>query len=291
MCTSMPWWMLWSWSVRIISRPVRSPTCASRGYLWPPKLRWRMRPSAVRSKSAPQASSSRTRSGASLRVQLGHAPVVHVLAAAHRVGEVHLPAVAVVHVAQRGGDAALGHHRVRLAEERLAHEPDLDARRRRGDRRPQPGAAGADDQDVVVEGLIVSHRDRSEDPPVGPDPHRAEPDVEVGEGDGEEAGPGPAHVRAVEAARAVVGAPCGPGSGRAGRGTRRPRGASSDSRACSRRAASRSRRAPASRRRCPSSFWPVDGIGEPERLVHVVERAPPGRAARRTGSSGGRSGG
>ena len=33
MCTSMPWWMPWSCSVRIISRPVRSPTCASRGYL------------------------------------------------------------------------------------------------------------------------------------------------------------------------------------------------------------------------------------------------------------------
>ncbi len=65
MCTSMPWWTPWSWSVRIISRPVRSPTCARRGYLCPPKLRWRMRPSAVRSKSAPQASSSRTRSGAS----------------------------------------------------------------------------------------------------------------------------------------------------------------------------------------------------------------------------------
>src|SRR5438552_3745009 len=63
MCTSMPWWMLWSWSVRIISRPVRSPTCTSRGYACPPKLRCRMRPSGVRSNSAPHASSSRTRAG------------------------------------------------------------------------------------------------------------------------------------------------------------------------------------------------------------------------------------
>jgi hypothetical protein len=66
MWTPIPWWMPWSCRVRIISSPVRSPTCASRGYLWPPKLRWRMRPSLVRSMTAPQASSSRTRSGASL---------------------------------------------------------------------------------------------------------------------------------------------------------------------------------------------------------------------------------
>src|SRR5262249_21365670 len=54
------------WSVRIISRPVRSPTWARRGYSWPPKLRWLILPSRVRSNSAPQASSSQTRSGASL---------------------------------------------------------------------------------------------------------------------------------------------------------------------------------------------------------------------------------
>ena len=34
-------------SVRISSRPVRSPTWASRGYSCPPKLRWLIRPSAV----------------------------------------------------------------------------------------------------------------------------------------------------------------------------------------------------------------------------------------------------
>ena len=37
--------------------------------------------------------------GRFLGVQLGHAPVVEVLAAAHRVGEVDLPVVAVVDVA------------------------------------------------------------------------------------------------------------------------------------------------------------------------------------------------
>ena len=51
--------------VRIISSPVRSPTWASRGYSCPPKFRWLILPSGVRSNSAPQASSSQTRSGAS----------------------------------------------------------------------------------------------------------------------------------------------------------------------------------------------------------------------------------
>src|SRR6478672_6431094 len=52
--------------VRISSSPVRSPTWARRGYSWPPKLRWLIRPSGVRSKRAPYVSSSHTRSGASL---------------------------------------------------------------------------------------------------------------------------------------------------------------------------------------------------------------------------------
>src|SRR5438045_4036160 len=65
MKTSMPFATAWSCSVRIISRPVRSPTWARRAYLCPPKSRWRIRPSFVRSKSAPHSSSSRTRSGAS----------------------------------------------------------------------------------------------------------------------------------------------------------------------------------------------------------------------------------
>ena len=58
--------------------------------------------------------------GRFLRVQLGHAPVVQVLAAAHRVGEVHAPAVAVVDVGHRRRHAAFGHDGVRLAEQRLA---------------------------------------------------------------------------------------------------------------------------------------------------------------------------
>ena len=88
--------------------------------------------------------------GRFLRVELGHAPVVDVLAAAHRVGEVHLPAVAVVVVRHRRGHAAFGHDGVRLAEQRLADQPDRHAGAGRFDRRAQAGAAGADDEHVVA---------------------------------------------------------------------------------------------------------------------------------------------
>ena len=55
-----------------------------------------------------------------LGVQFGHPPVVEELAAAHGVAEVDLPVVLGVGVAHRRGAAALGHHGVRLAEQRLA---------------------------------------------------------------------------------------------------------------------------------------------------------------------------
>jgi hypothetical protein len=88
------------------------------------------------------------------RVQLRHAPAVQVLAAAHRVGEVHPPVVALVDVGERRRDAPLGHDRVRFAEQRLADQSDLDAGSGRFDRRPQAGTAGADHQDVVLEGFV-----------------------------------------------------------------------------------------------------------------------------------------
>ena len=84
--------------------------------------------------------------GRFLGVQLGHAPVVDVLAAAHGVGEMDLPVVAVVDVAHRRRHAALGHDGVRLAEKRFANKPDLYARGRSLDRRAQTRAAGADDE-------------------------------------------------------------------------------------------------------------------------------------------------
>ena len=93
-----------------------------------------------------------------LGVQFGHAPVVDVLAAAHRVGEVHAPAVAVVVVRHRRRHAAFGHDGVGLAQQRLADQSDRDPGVRRLDGGAQAGAAGADDEDVVVVGGVRDHQ-------------------------------------------------------------------------------------------------------------------------------------
>ena len=69
------------------------------------------------------------------------------------------------------------------------------------DGRPQPRAAGADDEHVVFVGLVFRHL---QDPDVRPHAHRAEPDVQVTEADREQAAPGPQHVPPVEAAHARV---------------------------------------------------------------------------------------
>ncbi len=50
-------------------------------------------------------------------VQLGHAPIVDVLPAAHGVGEVDLPVVAIVDIGKRGRDPALGHDSVGFAQQ------------------------------------------------------------------------------------------------------------------------------------------------------------------------------
>ena len=52
--------------------------------------------------------------GRFLRVQLGHPPVIEILAATHRVGEMDFPVVAIVHIGKRRGDTSFRHHRVRL---------------------------------------------------------------------------------------------------------------------------------------------------------------------------------
>src|SRR5262249_51121286 len=73
--------------------------------------------------------------------------------AAHGVAEVDLPVVAGVDVAHRGGHAALGHDGVRLAEQRLGDHACRELLRAALDRGAQAGAAGADDEHVVIDGL------------------------------------------------------------------------------------------------------------------------------------------
>ena len=94
------------------------------------------------------------------RVKFGHAPVVDVLPAAHRIGEVDLPVVAGIDVGERRRDPAFGHHRVRLAEQRLAHQPDRYAGRAGFDGRAKARAAGPDNDDIVFVSLIVHEHSR-----------------------------------------------------------------------------------------------------------------------------------
>jgi hypothetical protein len=61
---------------------------------------------------------------------------------------VDLPLVLGIDVPECRRDAALGHDGVRLAEQRLADEPDRRARGLRLDRRAQPGSACPDDEHV-----------------------------------------------------------------------------------------------------------------------------------------------
>ena len=98
--------------------------------------------------------------GRFLGVQFRHAPLIYILAAAHRIGEVDFPTVAIIHVGQGGGDPAFGHDRVRFAEQAFANHPDRNACGRRFNGRAQSRAAGADDQNVVLESFVLRHAAR-----------------------------------------------------------------------------------------------------------------------------------
>jgi hypothetical protein len=62
--------------------------------------------------------------GRFLRVQFGHAPLVYILTAAHRVGEMNLPVIPVIDIGQGGRDSPFRHDRVRFAKKRFANESD-----------------------------------------------------------------------------------------------------------------------------------------------------------------------
>ena len=134
-------------------------------------------------------------------VQFGHAPVVEVLAAAHRIGEMDAPAIAIVDVGQCCRDAAFGHDGVRFAEQRFADDSDLRAGGSGFDGGAQACSACSDHQYIVGEPLEFRHL---EDSPVMPDAHRTEADVDIGKRDPEQARPGPLLVPCVQAAHEVV---------------------------------------------------------------------------------------
>ncbi len=90
-------------------------------------------------------------------MELGHAGMIQILAAAHGVGEMDAPVVALIDIAHRGRDAAFGHHGVGFAQERFAHDSNFYARGRSFHCRAQSGATRTDDQHVVFVCLIFRH--------------------------------------------------------------------------------------------------------------------------------------
>ena len=91
-------------------------------------------------------------------MQFGHAPIIDILAAAHRVGKVDLPIIGLIHRAQRRCNATFGHHGVGFPKKRFANQPHLDSSRRCLNRRAQSGPACSDNQYVVLELLIRRHQ-------------------------------------------------------------------------------------------------------------------------------------
>jgi len=134
-------------------------------------------------------------------VQLRHAPVVEVLAAAHGIGEMNAPVIAIVDVGQSRGNATLGHDSMGFAEQRFADHAHLGAVGCGFDGGAQTSPTRTDDQNVIGEELEFRHL---QDSPVMPDPHRAEADVDIGKSHPEQACPGPLLVSRVQAAHAIV---------------------------------------------------------------------------------------
>jgi hypothetical protein len=87
-------------------------------------------------------------------MQLRHSPIVDVLPAAHRVGEMYLPVVAVVHIGERGGDPAFRHYRMGFAKQRLANQTHRDSLSCRFNRRAEPGASCTDHKHIVFVGGV-----------------------------------------------------------------------------------------------------------------------------------------
>ena len=55
--------------------------------------------------------------GRFLGVKFSHAPLIDVLTAAHRVGEMHFPIVALIDIGEGSCDSTFGHDRVRFAKQ------------------------------------------------------------------------------------------------------------------------------------------------------------------------------
>src|SRR5262245_39064319 len=207
-----------SCSVRISSRPVRSPMCTSRRCVWPPNARWDMWPVGVRSKMPPHCSSSRTRSGASfacssaIRQLLRYLPpdivswkcVVQPSAASTLPNAAAMPPSAMTVWALPSRDLQTSAVRAPSADDSIAA------------RRPAPPAPiTTTSNSCVSSSNLSSLLGALQDPRIVEDAGRGEPDVEVGEEHGDEADPGPLRVAQVEPPDAEPRLPADAGRARA----------------------------------------------------------------------------
>src|SRR5665213_687729 len=168
-----------------------------------------MRPSRVRSNTAPQASSSLTRSGASLAWSSAifqlfrYCPPLMVSAKWTR----QLSRLSTLPIAAAIPPSAITV--CALPSSDLHTSPTFApcAAASIAARKPAPPAPMTSTScSIVWYSMVIgrsSGRAPLENPPVVPDTHRAHPDVQVGERDPDEAHPRPLHMPAVETARAV----------------------------------------------------------------------------------------
>jgi hypothetical protein len=90
-------------------------------------------------------------------MEFGHAPVIEILTAAHGIGEVYTPVIAVIHIGEGGGNSTFSHNSVSLAEERLTHYSYLYTGCGGFDGGAQAGATGTDDEHIVWISLVLGH--------------------------------------------------------------------------------------------------------------------------------------
>ena len=138
------------WPVRSAAKHARRTGPSPKFRVWPPKRRWSIRPSGVRLNGRPMCSSSITVSIGLAGEDLGRVLVDQVVAALDRVEHVPLPVVLLL-VAQGGTDAALGGAGMGAGRVELGQDGGVDAGLGELERGPQAGAAGADDERVVLE--------------------------------------------------------------------------------------------------------------------------------------------
>ena len=96
--------------------------------------------------------------GRLLGMNLRHARVIHVLAAAHGVGKMDLPVVALIHVRERRRDPPFGHNRMSFTEQTLRNDSHGNARRRGSNGGTQSCSSRADDQNVVFANQVFRHQ-------------------------------------------------------------------------------------------------------------------------------------